>query len=78
MLFSELRKKEVINTRNCKRLGNVEDLELDECTGQIHKLIVSDGFHLCSLFTCPSDIAICYKDIKQIGPDIILVDLCGR
>lgn len=78
MLFSDFRRKEVINIRDCKKIGNVEDMEFDECTGQIHKLFISGGFHLCSLFSCPTDIVICYKDIKQIGPDIILVDLCHR
>ena len=51
-------------------------MEFDECTGQIHKIIISQGFHFCRLFEGSSDIIICYKDIKQIGPDIILVDLC--
>ena len=28
--------------------------------------------------TAPADgIIICYRDIKQIGPDIILVDICA-
>ena len=67
MLFSCFQKKEVINIRNCQKIGNVVDMEFDECTGQIH---------FCRLFEGSSDIIICYKDIKQIGPDIILVDLC--
>ena len=52
------------------------DFEFDECSGQIKKLIVPSCsmFSLC--FHCEPDYEICYKDIKQIGPDIILVDKC--
>jgi len=78
MLLSIFQKKQVINVRNCKKIGHVVDIEFDECTGQIHKLIISEGFHFRRLLEGCSDIVICYKDIKQIGPDIILVDLCCR
>ena len=33
MLFSELKCKDVINVRDCKKLGHVCDLEFDECSG---------------------------------------------
>lgn len=78
MLFSELRAKEVINIRDCKRLGRVSDFEFDECNGCIHKLIVpGEPNKLLSFFKCDhGDYIIPYKNIKQIGPDIILVDIC--
>lgn len=78
MLFSELRAKEVINIRDCKRLGKVSDFEFDECNGCIHKLIVPGSSNkLLSFFQCEQcDYVIPYKNIKQIGPDIILVDIC--
>lgn len=77
MLFSDFRCKEVINIRDCKRLGRVTDFEFDECTGCIHKLIVPGGKSWCSWFKCEQDIVIPYKNIRQIGPDIILVDICN-
>lgn len=76
MLFSEWKKKEVINLKNCQRLGKVCDLEFDECTGQICKIIIPGDNKLCSLFCSEPDYVICYRDIKQIGPDIIIVDIC--
>lgn len=76
MLLSELKKKEVINLKNCERLGRVCDLEFDECTGQICKLIIPGENKWCSLFGNAQDYEICYKDIKKIGPDIIVVDIC--
>jgi len=76
MLFSELKCKEVICVRNCKRLGRVADFEFDQCTGQIHKIIIPSCSMLSLWFHNEPDYEICYKDIKQIGPDIILVDRC--
>ena len=74
MLFSEFKKKEVINLKNCQKLGRVADFEFDECTGQIFKLIVRGYSKFCGLFCNEPDYEICYKDIRQIGPDIIIVD----
>lgn len=76
MLYSELKAKEVINVRDCRRLGHICDLELDECTGQIHKIIVPGKNKWLNIINCEGNISICYKDICQIGPDIILVDIC--
>ena len=76
MLFSELKCKSVINIRDCKCLGKIGDLEFDERTGCIHKVIIPKNGGLCSLFKAESDYVIPYCDIKQIGPDIILVDIC--
>ena len=75
MLFSEFKKKEVINLKNCQKLGRVADFEFDECTGQIFKLIVRGNSKFCGLFCNEPDYEICYKDIRQIGPDIIIVDI---
>ena len=77
MLFSELKCKDVINLRDCKLLGRVCDLEFDERNGCIHKLIVPRGKKWECFFKCKEDYVICYRDIKQIGPDIILVDICA-
>ena len=78
MLFSEFKKKEVINLKNCQKLGRVADFEFDECTGQIFKLIVRSNSKFCGLFCNDSEYEICYKDIRQIGPDIIIVDICKK
>jgi len=75
MLYSELKCKEVINVRDCRKLGNVVDFEFDECSGCICKLIVPCGSRWRLFWGSDSEYVICYKDIKQIGPDIILVDV---
>lgn len=76
MLFSELKCKDVINLKDCRLLGKVNDLEFDERNGCIKKLFVPRGNKWESFFKCQEDIEIPYRDIRQIGPDIILVDIC--
>lgn len=75
MTFSDLREKEVINIRDCRRLGKVVDMEFDHCSGCICKIMVGDCGKLFFLFKTEEELTIPYKDIKQIGPDIILVDI---
>ncbi len=75
MLYSELKCKEVINCKNCQRLGRVLDLELDDC-GCIVKLYVGSKARFLHVLTGETEYEICYKNICQIGDDIILVD-CG-
>lgn len=79
MLFTEFRKKEVINMRDCRKLGYVTDLEFDECKGCICKIKVSDHWCFCShipFWPFDPDYVIGYNEIKQIGPDVIVVDIC--
>ena len=85
MLYSERRKKEVINMRDCRKLGQVVDLEIDEKNGCIRKIKVVEKlkckcFHYlpncCCRFCGEPDYIISYHEIKKFGPDIIVVDIC--
>lgn len=83
MLYSELRKKEVINMRDCKKLGHIVDIDIDERNGCIRRIKVTEKSHClrclpeCCNFICKApDYIIPYNEIKQIGPDIIVVDIC--
>ena len=40
--LSEWKKKEVINCCDCKKLGYIEDLIIDECKGCIEALVVPE------------------------------------
>lgn len=75
MLFSQLKCKDVINIRDCKKIGRICDLEIDECCGCICKIMIPCGTPFLSFLRCDKEICIPFKDIKQIGPDIILVDI---
>ncbi|MDY5578301.1 MAG: YlmC/YmxH family sporulation protein [Lachnospiraceae bacterium] len=71
--LSELRFKEVINECTCKRLGCIEDLEFDPCTGQICAVIIPGQTKCFGLFGKEEEFVIPFKCICQIGPDIVLV-----
>ncbi|MBQ2803662.1 MAG: YlmC/YmxH family sporulation protein [Lachnospiraceae bacterium] len=75
MLFSDLKCKDVINIRDCKKLGKVCDLEFDECSGCICKIVVPGNNKMLGFLRGEPELVIPFKNIKQIGPDIILVDI---
>ena len=75
MRISELREKEVINCRDCKRLGYVCDIEFDICTGHITHIIVPGPCKVWGIFGRDQEYVISCSNIKQIGADIILVDI---
>ena len=78
MLFSELRKKQVINSLNGKCLGQVCDLVLDECCLQVRALVVPgtpSGFweHIRGT----PNLLIPVECVQKIGKDVILVRIEG-
>lgn len=73
--LSELRCKEVINECSCKRLGFIEDIEFDEKCGQICKVIIPGQNRCFGIFGKDEEYVIPYRCIKQIGPDIVLVEV---
>ena len=70
----KLREKEVINCRDCERLGYVGDIEFDICTGLITHIIVP-GYVKYGDFRKDHEYVISRCNIKQISVDIILVDV---
>jgi YlmC/YmxH family sporulation protein len=75
MRICELREKEVINCRDCERLGYVSDIEFDICTGQITHIIVPGPCRIWGILGRDHEYVISCCNIKQIGVDIILVDV---
>ena len=75
MRIYDLREKEVVNMCNCRILGCVVDLEFDTCTGCIRALIVPGPSKLCGFWGRASEFVIPWKCVRQIGPDIILVEV---
>lgn len=75
MRMCDLRQKEVINIRDCQRLGFVADINFDCETGCICQLIVPGPGKLCGIFGREIEYTIGWKCVKQIGEDIILVDI---
>lgn len=75
MQFSELREKEVISIRECRKLGKVCDLRFDCNTGCIEQIIVPGKGKGLNFFSSEPEYCIPYRDVKQIGPDVILVEI---
>ena len=75
MKRSELRIKEVINLNNGKKLGYIEDIDIDVEKGEIKAVILpgSDNF-LIRFFSKKQDVVLDWEKIKVIGEDTVLVD----
>lgn len=77
MKFSELRLKEVINTKTCRALGNVCDLEFEK-NGCIKAIIVPGPAKYCGIFGRDKEFVIPFCDVECFGDDIILVCIDER
>lgn len=75
MRIFEMREKEVINIRDCKRLGCVCDIDIDICSGCVLAIIVPGPARIWGIFGHDNEYVIPWRMIRQIGPDIILVDV---
>lgn len=75
MTFLDLKQKEVINCKDCKRIGCVADVDFDPACGQICGLIILVPMHFFSCFGKTERYYVRFCDIIRIGPDIVLVDV---
>ena len=75
MRISELKRKEVINTEDCRRLGFVGDVDFDMCSGCMTAVIVPGPGCLCGFLGREKEYVIPFCDICQVGDDIILLDV---
>ena len=75
MRICDLRQKEVINIKDCKRLGYVCDIEFDRKTGCITHLIVPGTGKIWQIYSDEIQHRSILQEVCQIGPDIILVDI---
>lgn len=76
MRICELKDKEVINCKTCERLGYPCDIEFCSKSGCVQSLIVPGPCKLFGILCRDKDYVIPWNCICQIGPDIILVDIC--
>lgn len=75
MRFCDLKHKEVINCRDGERIGYVCDIIFDECSACIKKIIIPGQCKLFGILGRDEEYIIPWNCIRQIGTDIILVDL---
>ncbi|WZL74749.1 YlmC/YmxH family sporulation protein [Clostridiaceae bacterium 35-E11] len=72
---ADLREKEIISLTDGRRLGFVEDIEVNLEKGRIDALIVPGPGKFLGLFGKDNDYVITWRNIKKIGVDVILVEL---
>lgn len=75
MRFYDLRHKEVINCRDGERLGYICDVEFETCSPCIQNIIVPGPCKLWGILGRDQEYVIPWKCIRQIGTDVILVDI---
>ena len=72
----DFKHKEVVNVKDGKRLGYVQDVCADLETGNItHIIVPGSGSKLMNFFKTNNEISIPWKKVKCIGEDLILVDI---
>ena len=71
----DFKHKEVINIKDGKRLGYVQDVTADLKTGNITSIIVPGSSKFFSSFFSNNDITIPWASIKCISDELILVDI---
>ena len=71
--FSDLRNKEIISIKSGCRLGYPDDVEFDNCSAKVCRLIIFGRPRFFGLFGRCEDIFVRWCDIEVIGEDTILV-----
>ena len=75
MRICDLKQKEVINICDCRRLGYIVDVMFDPCKGCIEAFIIPCAGGICGLFGREQEYCIPFRCVKQIGEDIVLVEV---
>lgn len=75
--FCELRKKEVVNLEDGKRLGHFIDMVFELNSGRILGFVLPSLNRFFGLFKSNQDIFVPYQSILKIGEDVIMVELSG-
>ena len=73
--ITELQCKEVICLCDGRRLGFVSDVEVEIPCGHVRSLVVPGPCRFLGILGRKDDFIIPWECIRQIGPDIILVDI---
>ena len=75
MTFSDLRRKEVINVCDGRRMGCVCDIIIDINTCRLDAIVVPGCFSITNIFQKQRNIIIPWNKIRKLGDDVIIVDV---
>ncbi|TCS84401.1 YlmC/YmxH family sporulation protein [Tepidibacillus fermentans] len=73
--ISEFQTKDVVNIYDGKKLGTVQDIEIDLKTGRVEALVIPNQGKLFGLFGNGTEYIIPWRNIVKIGLDVVLVKL---
>lgn len=73
MRLSDLQSKDIINTNDGKKIGNIIDVNIDD-DGNMKSLVVEKG-RFFSKFSSKDEVEIKWQQVKKIGEDVILVSI---
>ena len=71
--LSDLRRKEIVDTKTGTILGRADDISFDTETAEISSMIVYGRPKLIGFLGRDSDLSVKFEDISLIGKDAILV-----
>lgn len=74
MFLSDLQTKDIISTKDGRRIGRIIDAEVNN-QGQIISLILEEKKSFKKMMLSSNDSKIPYSSITKIGTDVILVDM---
>ena len=70
---TDLQRKDVICRADGKRIGNICDVDVDTCTGQVVAIVIYGRGRCFGLLGHEDDIRIRWEDIEVIGDDTVIV-----
>ncbi|MDQ0161649.1 YlmC/YmxH family sporulation protein [Aeribacillus alveayuensis] len=73
MNISEFQTKDVINVADGKRLGNIDDIDINVTNGKIQAIIITNQGKVLGFFGRGDEIVIPWRNIVKVGEDVILV-----
>lgn len=72
--ITDMHSKEVINVCDGRRIGCVDDVEVDTCTAELVAIVVRGRAKCFGLFGREDDIVIGWREIEVIGDETVLVN----
>ncbi|MBM6618535.1 YlmC/YmxH family sporulation protein [Bacillus suaedaesalsae] len=71
--ISDFQLKDVVNVADGKKLGNINDLEINTTTGKIDSIIIATSAKMFGFIGRDEEVVIPWRNIVKIGTDVILV-----
>ena len=74
MFLSDLQTKDIISTKDGRRIGRIVDAEIS-VQGEILYLIIEEKKNFKKMMIPSNDSKVSFANIIKIGEDVILVDM---